>query len=659
MRKCLVLFAVCIYSISSDAQNVGVGVANPQNKLHVGGGFRLDTLTGVGGAGLLWHNPNGVVYGIKFSGNTNEVLRGDGTFGPYNPSINGALGWLLVGNSGTNPETNFIGTTDNQPLQFRLDNTKAGELNHITNNYGIGIGSLQVNTTGTQNVGFGRWAFLSNTTGSNNTSIGHDALSRNTTGSGNTAVGAWAMLLNTTGTRNTVVGNDALSRNTLGSDNTAIGHNALLQNLGRLITFPLPFITGNYNTAVGSGALYGNTDGSLNTAAGYNALGLNQNGGSNSAYGAEALKNNQQSGNSAFGSSALRANITGVDNVAVGAEALENNTTGYDNTAIGTQSLSLNNGYFNSALGSRSLISNSSGHDNTASGYSAMHQNSAGSFNTSIGAFSMYSNITGEDNTAVGYKAMELNGQGFKNTAVGISAMQNNTVGYSNSAFGSRALIANMGGLGNTAIGANALQNNTGGFWNTSIGFNSGNVPSNAGNITTIGYGTGWNTTSSNQVNIGNFSVTWIGGQTGWFHYSDKRIKNDIKDDVPGLSFVTRLKPISYHVDVRKQEEIANAGAQKNGELIKPLDKDWHGKYDVEKIKMTGFFAQDVEDAAKSINYSFNGVHNPKNGGLLSLDYSAFVVPLVKAVQEQQTIIEKQQKQIDDLLKRLELLEKK
>ena len=78
-----------------------------------------------------------------------------------------------------------------------------------------------------------------------------------------------------------------------------------------------------------------------------------------------------------------------------------------------------------------------------------------------------------------------------------------------------------------------------------------------------------------------------------------------------------------------------------------------------QKIKMTGFFAQDVEDAAKSINYSFSGVHSPKNGGLYSLDYSAFVVPLVKAVQEQQVTIEKQQKLIDDLLKRVEALEKK
>ena len=93
--------------------------------------------------------------------------------------------------------------------------------------------------------------------------------------------------------------------------------------------------------------------------------------------------------------------------------------------------------------------------------------------------------------------------------------------------------------------------------------------------------------------------------------------------------------------------------------MTKAAKKDWEGKYDVEKIKMTGFFAQDVEEAAKSINYSFSGVHNPKNGGLLSIDYSAFVVPLVKAVQEQQSIIEKQQKLIDELLKRVTALENK
>src|SRR5215831_4590287 len=31
-------------------------------------------------------------------------------------------GWSVTGNSGTNPSTNFIGTTDAQPLMFRVNN---------------------------------------------------------------------------------------------------------------------------------------------------------------------------------------------------------------------------------------------------------------------------------------------------------------------------------------------------------------------------------------------------------------------------------------------------------------------------------------------------------------------------------------------------------
>jgi len=35
-----------------------------------------------------------------------------------------AQSWNITGNSGTNPSNNFIGTTDNQPLIFKTNNTK-------------------------------------------------------------------------------------------------------------------------------------------------------------------------------------------------------------------------------------------------------------------------------------------------------------------------------------------------------------------------------------------------------------------------------------------------------------------------------------------------------------------------------------------------------
>src|SRR5262245_10820743 len=44
-------------------------------------------------------------------------------------------GWNTKGNSGTNPSTNFLGTTDNQPLAFKLNNTPAGKFDHVNRNY--------------------------------------------------------------------------------------------------------------------------------------------------------------------------------------------------------------------------------------------------------------------------------------------------------------------------------------------------------------------------------------------------------------------------------------------------------------------------------------------------------------------------------------------
>src|SRR6266487_2274170 len=279
MKKVIILLVPCALFLvpSLFSQNVGIGTTNPLNKLHVAGGLRVDTLANGTDSGLLRHDKFGVVYRLKFTGNVTDVLRGDGTFGSGGV---GLIGWSLTGNTGTNPSTNFIGTTDNQPLSFRINNTWAGQLNHITNNYGIGIGALQNNTTGIQNVGFGHWALLSNNTGSFNSSFGNDALSRNTTGSSNTAVGNWALILNTTGSNNTGIGNNALQSNN-GNSNTAVGNWALLSNTD-----------GTRNTAIGDNALSRNLTGSDNTALGYWSLLSNTDGPYNIAIGNRALFSN-------------------------------------------------------------------------------------------------------------------------------------------------------------------------------------------------------------------------------------------------------------------------------------------------------------------------------------------------------------------------------
>jgi hypothetical protein len=81
----------------------------------------------------------------------------------------------------------------------------------------------------------------------------------------------------------------------------------------------------------------------------------------------------------------------------------------------------------------------------------------------------------------------------------------------------------------------------------------------------------------------------------------------------------------------------------------KKPDPDFAGKYDIEKIRMTGFIAQEVDRAAQASGFDFSGVVKPANGGdLYSLRYSEFVVPLVKSVQELTKMLDEKQKTSDE-----------
>jgi hypothetical protein len=90
-----------------------------------------------------------------------------------------------------------------------------------------------------------------------------------------------------------------------------------------------------------------------------------------------------------------------------------------------------------------------------------------------------------------------------------------------------------------------------------------------------------------------------------------------------------------------------------------------NGNVDPEKKNeiFTGFLAQEVEQAAKSLGYNFSGVDKPKDDTkqTYALRYSDFVVPIVKAMQEQQQQIEALKliaDQVDDLKQEIEALKK-
>jgi hypothetical protein len=181
------------------------------------------------------------------------------------------------------------------------------------------------------------------------------------------------------------------------------------------------------------------------------------------------------------------------------------------------------------------------------------------------------------------------------------------------------------------------------GSYGTFIGLNADALGTGFNNVTAIGNEAMVN--ASNKVVIGNnVAGMVIGGYANWSNLSDGRVKENIREDVPGLSFITRLKPVTYTINL---EKLDNLIMQCMPDSLKARyhDKD---RYDAAKTEIhTGFVAQEVEELAQSIGYQFDGVNHPKNpSDNYSIAYSQFIMPLVKAVQEQQATIEELQKRI-------------
>jgi hypothetical protein len=351
-------------------------------------------------------------------------------------------------------------------------------------------------------------------------------------------------------------------------------------------------------------------------------------------------------------------------NVSFGYRALSSSTTGSNNTANGWAALCYNTtGSNNTANGAWALYDNTTGSHNTANGNDALANNTTGSYNTAIGYYALCANKTGSYNTATGYRAL-YNNTASNNTASGIGSLYANTTGIGNAAIGYYALESNTTGSYNTASGQYALESNTTGSYNTAMGFWADVNANNLSNTTAIGYDA--TVTSSNQVRIGNSSVTSIGGYAGWTNLSDGRAKKNIRTDVPGLEFVKLLQPVTYNLDLDAVDgllKIDRAKISGRDEVEQPMSQELteinkKAKEAKEKRVQTGFVAQDVEKAAQSIGYDFSGVDVDETG-IYGLRYAEFVVPLVKAVQELSEQNDRLQAQINELTELVSTLQGK
>ena len=288
-------------------------------------------------------------------------------------------------------------------------------------------------------------------------------------------------------------------------------------------------------------------------------------------------------------------------NTAIGNSALLSNSTGTLNTATGYNALLKNStGASNTATGNNALLKNTTGATNTATGNSTLLFNTSGSHNTATGEGSLLFNLTGNSNTATGEYSNYMNSTGNNNTAIGEYALYQNTTGSNNTALGNYSLRGNYIGTNNSALGSYTI------------------FAGDFNNSTAIGAGAA--IYASNNIQIGNNQITKATVQVAWTITSDRRWKSDIKTSNLGLDFIKQLHPVSY---LRKNDE--------------------------SKKTEYGFIAQELEEILHKIGITNSGILTKDGQGMYQVRYNDFMAPIVKAIQEQQIIIEAQQKQIDEL----------
>ncbi len=247
---------LCLNHYSSFAQdNVGIGTTNPRSTA------LLDLTSSNRGLLLPRVDRTAMTLGaldhgmVVFDTVSNALFIWDGS--TFQTLALASNFWSITGNSGTSDGVNFIGNTDNVPLNFRVNNVSAGRITASgVTLYGVQAG---LNNTAITTTAIGFRALGTNTSGINNTAIGYGALTVNT-GERNTAVGTNTLAANTTGNNNTAVGDRVLNANTTGQANTGIGLTALFSNT-----------IGQRNAALGFDALFSNTQGQDNVGVGYRA----------------------------------------------------------------------------------------------------------------------------------------------------------------------------------------------------------------------------------------------------------------------------------------------------------------------------------------------------------------------------------------------------
>lgn len=276
-------------------------------------------------------------------------------------------------------------------------------------------------------------------------------------------------------------------------------------------------------------------------------------------------------------------------------------STADKNVAIGTNTLQKNTGDF------------SGNGENTAIGFEAGKNLTTGTRNMLLGSNAGSYMTTGGSTVAIGATALFNSTSASEVVAIGRAAMEQGLSGDRNTAIGNAALYKNDGGNDNTAIGyragwANNANNNTTGSNNSFIGNEA----------------LGASATASNVITLGNSSIATIRAQvTTITSLSDIRDKTNITPLNYGIDFIKKLNPVSFDWDMRDG-----------------------GKIGISEI---GFIAQELQQAQIDSQINIPNLVSDINPDKLEASYGVLIPIMVKALKEQQALIDELKQRILNL----------
>ena len=513
-----------------------------------------------------------------------------------------ASAWGLLGNAGTNATTNFLGTTDNVDLVFRRNNTLSGRI-------------------GLTNTFFGNSSGLVNT------------------GDYNTFIGERAGFANATGDHNTFIGRLAGANGTFGNDNSYLGYGAGLNNTGNsnliLGAFASQNTTGSFNVFVGNQSGGNNTTGARNTL-----LGFNSDLGANNLTNATAIGNLAQVDTS---NSIVLGSINGVNGSLVST-----------NVGIGTTTplhkLDIKDNSTSTTVGQLYL-------EQEGTGDALIHIGNTGArhFNlgldTSADSFKIGTNATTPTAVTTGtLMTIQATGEVGIGTATPAEKLHVSgpagltTVRIGNTSTGGTTSNVSLDFFRNTGVNTDWRIYNIGP--NLTIG-NSGDDLATVNDLYQF-LGARFMPMNDGTQSLGQAANRWntVFATNGTISTSDRREKKEIQPLTYGLQQLMQLKPVTFR---------------------------WNNNQIDNNSKHLGFIAQDLQEVIPEVVVDSQWVGGeegtPKTwqkAPLLGVNYAEVLPVLVKSIQEQQTIIEKQQKEIEQqkvllesVLQRLEQLEKK